>query len=77
MTDDTGQLVPFEYGDAQVRVVMVDGEPWFVLADLCRALDVANVGNVLARLDDDQKGSIRLADGTPGNPNRARTGVAS
>lgn len=40
-------------------------------ADACRALDIANVGNALARLDDDEKGSIRLTDVTPngGNPN--------
>ena len=40
-------------------------------ADVCRALDIANVGNALARLDDDEKGSIRLTDVTPngGNPN--------
>ncbi len=67
----TAQLVPFTYADAQVRVVVVDGEPWFVLADLCKALDISNVGNVLSRLADDDKSSIRLADGTSGNPNRA------
>lgn len=67
----SGALVPFTYGAAAVRVVMIDGEPWFVLADLCAAMDIANVGNVLSRLADDDKSSIRLADGTSGNPNRA------
>lgn len=47
------------------------GEPWFILGDLCQALGIANVGNVVARLDADVVGSIRLTDGTPGNPNRA------
>lgn len=64
------ELIPFEFESTPVRVVEVEGEPWFVLADLCKVLDVANVGNVAARLDDDMKGSIRLADGTPGNPNK-------
>ena len=27
--------------DYQVRVIVIDGEPWFVLADLCRVLGVA------------------------------------
>lgn len=27
MTDSTGTLVPFNYGDAQVRVVTIEGEP--------------------------------------------------
>jgi len=53
-----------------VRAVDVDGEPWFIAADVCAALDITNVGNALARLDDDEKRSIRLTDGTPGNPNR-------
>lgn len=58
-----------EFGE--IRIVEKDGEPWFVAADVCKALDIANVGNALARLDDDEKGSIRLTDVTPngGNPN--------
>ena len=54
----------FTYTDQPVRVVLIDGEPWFVLADLCRVLEIANHGNVAARLADDQKG-VHLAD-TPG-----------
>lgn len=66
---DTGTLVPFNYGDAQVRVVTADGEPWFVLADLCRVLDIANPRNVAARLDEDTMNTVRLTDGNRGNPN--------
>lgn len=40
-----------------------------MVADVCRALDIANVGNALARLDDDEKGSIRLTDVTPNGGN--------
>ncbi|MCT2122562.1 phage antirepressor [Dietzia cinnamea] len=52
MTDSTGTLVPFNYGDAQVRVVTIEGEPWFVLADLCKVLDLGNTSMVASRLDD-------------------------
>ena len=55
------QIVPFDFDGAQVRVVTVNGEPWFVLADLCKVLEIANAGNVAARLDDDVKG-IHSAD---------------
>lgn len=48
-----------------------DGEPWFVAKDVCDALGLGNVGQALARLDEDEKGSITLNDGTPGNPNKA------
>ncbi|EIV23256.1 phage antirepressor [Mycobacteroides abscessus] len=63
----------FTYANSQsVRVVRgPEDQPWFVLADLCRVLDIANVGNVLARLSDADKSSIRLTDGTAGNPNKA------
>ncbi|MGV7251880.1 BRO family protein [Mycobacterium kansasii] len=54
----------FTYTDHQVRVVIIDGEPWFILADLCRVLEIASPGNVAARLADDQKG-IHLTE-TPG-----------
>lgn len=46
----------FQYGEHQVRTVLIDGEPWFVLADLCRVLDIANPRNVATRLDEDEKG---------------------
>ena len=26
----------FRYNDAEVRVTVIDGEPWFVAADVCR-----------------------------------------
>ena len=54
-----------------VRSVLMDGEPWFIANDVCAVLEIVNVGNALARLDMDDRGSIRLTDGTSGNPNRA------
>lgn len=46
-------LIPFTYEDQQVRVVDIGGEPWFVLADLCRVLDLSNSRMVAQRLGDD------------------------
>lgn len=57
-------ITPFTYDDHPVRVVTIDGEPWFVLVDLCKVLDIANPRNVASRLDDDSKG-VRTMD-TPG-----------
>jgi anti-repressor protein len=53
------EIIPFQYQDREVRTVTVDGEPWFVAADVCAILDIANVGNALNRLDGDD---IRQAD---------------
>ncbi|BAF89604.1 putative prophage antirepressor [Azorhizobium caulinodans ORS 571] len=33
-------LTPFNYRDHTIRVVILDGEPWFVAADVCRALEM-------------------------------------
>lgn len=48
----------------QVRAIMKDGEPWFVAADVCRALEIANNRDALTRLEQDEKG-VALTD-TPG-----------
>lgn len=64
-------ITPFAYGDQQVHVVTRDGEPWFVARDVCDVLAITNAGNVLAALDEDERSSIHIADGTSGNPNKA------
>lgn len=42
-----------EFGS--VRTVVRNGEPWFVAADVCKALEVGNSRQALTRLDDDEK----------------------
>jgi len=60
----------FNFEGAAVRIITRDDNaPWFVLADVCQVLEVANPRNVAARLDDDEKGTVRVMDGTSGNPN--------
>ncbi|MFJ6547423.1 phage antirepressor [Microbacterium sp. NPDC091676] len=66
-------LEVFDYADRQVRTVAVDGEVWFVLADICGVLGVANVGNVAARLDE---ADIRQTDISSGGQRRAVTIVS-
>ena len=39
-----------------VRTIVRDGEPWFVAADVCRALDIQNTTDAISRLDEDEKG---------------------
>lgn len=50
--NSSGAIVPFSYADAQVRVVVIDGEPWFVLVDLCKVLAISDVSIVRRRLDE-------------------------
>ncbi|MFJ2113133.1 MULTISPECIES: BRO family protein [unclassified Streptomyces] len=65
--------MPFTFPDTgqAVRTVTIDGEPWWITNDVCAVLGITNIGNVVSRLDTADAGSIRIADGTPGNPNRA------
>jgi prophage antirepressor-like protein len=50
------ELSVFRYTGHDVRTVIVDGEPWFVAADVCAVLGIANSRDALSRLDDDEKG---------------------
>ena len=42
----------------QVRVFVKNGEPWFVAADVCKAMEIAPTA--IRRLDDDEKAALRL-----------------
>lgn len=48
----------------KIRAIEKDGEPWFVLKDVCEAFGEANYRRVAARLDDDEKGVSQIS--TPG-----------
>jgi anti-repressor protein len=38
----------FAYADNQLRTVVIDGEPWFVLADICKVLGLARGASQVA-----------------------------
>lgn len=67
------EIQRFDFKGAALRTLTDEnGEPWFVAKDVCDVLELSNVSQTLARrIDDDEKSSITLNDGTPGNPNRA------
>lgn len=44
----------------EVRTLEINGEPWFVAADVCRALDINDVGRAVSRLDDDESTRIEI-----------------
>ena len=50
------ELSVFAFDSHAVRVVLRDGDPWFVAADVCAALTIGNTAMALERLDDDEKG---------------------
>ena len=56
-TPSGGGLVPFVFDGLQVRALTRDGEPWFVAADIARALDYRDAFNFMRGLDEDEKGT--------------------
>lgn len=66
-------ITPFSYEDHEVRVLDINGEPWFVLADLCKVLGVRNSRMAATRLDE---ADVRRADISSSGQRRAMTIVA-
>ncbi|MGP1274197.1 MAG: BRO-N domain-containing protein [Caulobacterales bacterium] len=53
----------FEYEDkSEFRVIDRNGEPWFVLSEVCRELEVNNVSDAASRLDEDEKDNVDIID---------------
>lgn len=55
-------LVEFAFDGSSVRVVMRDGEPWFVAADVAAVLGYAETYSMTRYLSDDETCSAKLAD---------------
>lgn len=56
----TATLTPFVYGDQPVRVMEIDGEPWFVASDVARILGYRMASDMTRRLDADERGTRSL-----------------
>lgn len=74
MTTNALTTFTFAHDDAKtpVRVVEIDGQPWFIAADVCRVLGLTNATMALRILDDDEKGTLNrievgMAPGAPLN----------
>lgn len=50
----------FDFAGHNVRIVMKDGEPWFVLQDVCDALDLKNATVTASRLDPEEVTKVSL-----------------
>lgn len=52
----------FAYTTQKIRTIDIDGEPWFVVKDVCDILGVKNYKNVTARLRENEKKVINVHD---------------
>lgn len=62
-------LEQFNCGNWTLRTVLVDGDPWFVAADVARILGYRDAANLCRRLDDDDRGTHQVS--TPGGAQHA------
>ena len=58
------ELQIFNYNGNEVRTIQKDGEPWWVLKDVCEIFGETNYRRVSGRLDEDEKGVSQI--NTPG-----------
>jgi prophage antirepressor-like protein len=54
------QIVPFNFGSHEVRTLTIDGEPWFVAADVAAVLGYSATSALTRILDDEEKGVQNL-----------------
>jgi len=62
----SAEIIPFDFEEQAVRVVMRDGAPWFVAADVCRVLEVGNPSDAVRRLEDDERMTLDTIEGQTG-----------
>ncbi|WP_370785522.1 phage antirepressor [Ruminococcus callidus] len=49
-------LQTWSYENSEIRTIQKDGEPWWVLSDVCKVLELTTPARVAGRLEDDEKG---------------------
>ncbi|WP_375732421.1 Bro-N domain-containing protein [Xylella fastidiosa] len=69
-------IIPFDFHSHTVRVVMRDGNPWFIASDVCSALNYSNTSKALRdHLDSDERATIEIH--TPNAPLGGPTNIIS
>lgn len=65
------EIQTFTFNAATLRTLTDEnGEPWFVAKDVCDILGLENSRKATAELDSDEKNTVTISDGIPGNPNK-------
>ena len=62
MLDTNSSLSFFNFQDYTIRIVIHNGEPWFVAKDVCEALGLANHHRAIAVLSEHQKSGVHISD---------------
>jgi prophage antirepressor-like protein len=54
------RVILCDFWGETIRVVTPKGDPWCIASDICRIIEVGNVSDAVARLDDDEKGIVSI-----------------
>lgn len=57
----------------EVRITLINDEPWFFATDVCKALDIGNAPMTTSRLDEDERMTINSSDSHSGQRGGAQT----
>lgn len=52
----------FNFGEARVRTLVIDVEPWFVAKDVCEVLGIVNHKDAVSRLSNTMKSGVAITD---------------
>jgi len=68
----TNQIQIFEHENfGKIRIINIDGQPWFIGKDITDILGYSNPRKALIdHVDDEDKNTVTIRDGIPGNPNK-------
>nr|UVN04805.1 MAG: antirepressor protein KilAC domain protein [Bacteriophage sp.] len=65
------KIQTFNFNNASMRTLTDEnGDPWFVAKDVCDILGLENSRKATAELEPDEKNTVTISDGIPGNPNK-------
>ena len=57
----------------EVRITLINDEPWFFATDVCKALEIGNAPMTTSRLDEDERMTINSSDSHSGQRGGAQT----
>lgn len=55
-------LIPFAYGSQKVRVKWIDGEPWFMLSDVCKAIGYQSIEHASKLVRESAMQKVQVTD---------------
>ena len=65
------EIQTFSFNNTSLRTLTDEaGDPWFVAKDVCDILGISNNRDAISQLDSDEKNTVGIPDGIPGNPNK-------